>query len=83
MSDVSSLDKERLSQCEWYLRTYAPPRHLVAFYVKHGLFGLACTTAAENDIGAVAFMEDLLTPCMARGQLARLRIDMRELSGAH
>ena len=52
VTDLSSLDEERLSQCVWYLRTYARPRHIVSFYVKHGLFGQACAVAAERDIGA-------------------------------
>lgn len=47
-SDECDLDKSRFNECIHYLTQYGNHSSLIAFYVKHGCWSIACQTIREK-----------------------------------
>ena len=71
-SDECYLDRIRLQECLFYLKTYGSLLQLVAFHVRHNFVENACRLVLERSAPTEVFLEGVLIPMLKKGRVSHL-----------
>ena len=78
-SEECYLDRIRLQECLFYLKTHGKLLQLVAFYVRHGFVENACQLVLEKSASTEVFLEGILVPLLKNGHMSHLEDLMKGL----